>query len=387
MKNLLQILKWTLLGILSVLLVFVIWFYANYGGSGDAFADMSTKPLYPKDSLQIIATLPEPPGNVAVSKEGRIFCTYHAEGKPEIKVWELVNGKPVPFPNEKWQSDQNGKVFLDAIFNIRIDAKNRLWTLDHGQNGFKTPRLLCFDIDSRKLINQIDIPDNICGKGSYIQDMQIDTLCKKIYIADLSAFGKTPALVIVDIDTKTFKRVLEKHVSVMPEGKYKIVNKGREMKPVGPLYYFHPAFDPIALDRKNEYLYYGPMSGSWMYRVKTSDLNDSRLSETELEKKVEKYAKRGQCDGITMDDKNNIYLTDIENGSIAIIDTNRKYHTLTSHPTMRWPDGLCFGADGYIYVSDSDIPDVMMQSKKHMAENKPYYLWKFKALAGARNGQ
>ncbi len=387
MRKFIQIFKWVLLSVFTLVAILLIWFYLSYGGSGEAFPNMATKPLYPQDSLQIIATLPEPPGNVAVSKEGRIFCTYHAEGKPDIKVWELVNGQPVPFPNEQWQSSKNGDVFLDAIFNIRIDAKNRLWTLDHGQNGFKTPRLLCFDIDSRKLITQIDIPADICGKGSYIQDMQIDTLCKKIYIADLSAFGKTPALVIVDIDTKHCRRVLEKHFSVMPERKYKVVNKGREMKPAGPLFFFHPGFDPIALDRKNEYLYYGPMSGSWIYRIKISEVNNTGLSASELESKVEKYAKRGQCDGITMDNNNNIYLTDIENGSIAVIDNNKKYYTLVSHPKMRWPDGLCFGADGYVYVSDSDIPDVMMQSKSHMAKNKPYYLWKFKALSDARNGQ
>jgi hypothetical protein len=386
MKKFWRIAKWVLISISVLLLVFFTWFYIRYGGSGQPFADKATAPLWPGDSLHIVATLPEPPGNIAVSKTGRIFCTYHAEGRPKVKVWELVNGKPIPFPNLLWQSDANGKVYLDAIFNIRIDAQDRLWTLDHGQNGFLQPRLLCFDINTRQVLRQIDLPREIAGIGSYVQDMQVDTACQKIYIADLSAFGKTPALIVVDIATGRCRRLLQNDPSVMA-GDYKVVNKGRAMRPAGPLYHFHPAVDPIALDRKNEYLYYGAMSSEWMYRIKLRYLNDSTLSAQQLSGKVERYARRGQCDGISMDDAGNIYITDIENGSIAVLDSARKYYTLVAHQQMRWPDGLSFGPDGYVYVADSNIPDVMLRSKNHIRESGPYYLFKFKALALAAAGQ
>jgi Major royal jelly protein len=386
-KKIFKTLKWLVISLVAILSLFLSWFYIRYGGSGKPFPNMATQPRWRADSLQIVATLPEPPGNIAVSKEGRIFCTYHAESRPDVKVWELVDGKTIPFPNLQWQSSANGKVYLDAIFNIRIDAQNRLWTLDHGQNGFKTPRLLCFDINTRNLITQIDIPADAAGIGSYIQDMQIDTACSKIYIADLSALGKSPAIVIVDIATKQCRRVLENHPSVLPEGKFSVVNKGREMKPAGPLYFFHPAIDPIALDRKNEYLYYGPMSGSQLYRVKIADLNNTALSSAELATKPEAWARRGQCDGITMDNEDNIYLTDIENGGISVIDANKQYFTLVKHPAMRWPDGMSFGPDGYIYVADSDIPDIMMKSKTHIRKKAPYYIWRFKELITAKAGQ
>jgi Major royal jelly protein len=379
-------LKWTTIMLLVLIVVVLSWLYINYGGKGEPFPSMATQTLWPNDSLKIVATLPEPPGNLAVSKKGRIFCTYHAEGRPETKVWELVDGKPQPFPNEQWQSDKNGDVFLGDIFNIRIDAKDRLWTVDHGFHGIKTPRLLCFDINTRELVEQIDLLKNVCGTGSYIQDMQIDSACAKIYIADLAAFGKNPAIVVVDVATKKARRLLENHESVLP-GDFKVVNKGRTMAPIGPFFHFHPAVDPIALDKQNVWLYYGPMSGDTMYRIRASDLNNESLSAKELGKRVEFYAKKSQCDGITMDRAGNIYLTSIEDGAINVIGTDRKQYTLVTHEKMRWPDGMSFGPDGYVYVADSDIPDMMMKSKSHMKENAPYYIFKFKGLANGVAGQ
>jgi hypothetical protein len=376
-----------LLGLSLLLSLFLLWFYLRYGGSGEPFPDKSTAARWPSDSLHWVATLPEAPGNLAVSREGRIFATFHAEGRPEVKVWELVNGQPQPFPDASWQQSAHGTPFLDAIFNLRIDAKNRLWTLDHGQNGFKTPRLLCFDIQSRQLLRQIDLPSDIAGIGSYVQDMQIDTACQTIYIADLSAFGQRPALILVDLNSGRCRRVLENHVSVQPEGRYKVVNKGREMRPAGSLYHFHPALDPIGLDYRNEYLYFGPMSGSKMYRVRTADLKNEQLSPEALAARVEVFGERGQCDGITLDSAGNLYISDIENGAIALMDPAGQYSTLLSHPQLRWPDGMSYGPDGYIYLTDSDIPDVMMRSKAHMKSQAPYHLWKFKALAPGRVGQ
>lgn len=386
MKVIKKIALLAFIAIAGLIFTLLSWLYIEYGGSGEAFTSLATKPLWPQDSLKIVATLPEPPGNLAVSKTGRIFCTYHAEGRPEIKVWELVDGKPQPFPSEQWQSEKNGSVFLGDIFNIRIDSKDRLWTVDHGFHGIKMPRLLCFDINTRELVYQIDIPKEICGVGSYIQDMQIDSACQKIYIADLAAFGKNPALVVVDVATKKARRLLENHPSVV-SGNYKVVNKGRTMAPIGPFFHFHPAVDPIALDKQNVWLYYGPMSGDTMYRIRASDLNNETLSQEELGKRVETYAKKSQCDGITMDRAGNIYLTSIEDGAINVIGTDRKQYTLVKHDKMRWPDGLSFGPDGYVYVADSDIPDVMMKSKNHMKENAPYYLFKFRGLERGVAGQ
>jgi hypothetical protein len=47
---------------------------------------------------------------------------------------------------------------------------------------------------------------------------------------------------------------------------------------------------------------------------------------------------------------------------------------------------MSFGPDGYIYVTDSDIPDMMMKSKSHIKQSGPYHIWRFKALAVGKAG-
>ena len=47
--------------------------------------------------------------------------------------------------------------------------------------------------------------------------------------------------------------VLDRHPSIVAED-YKIDAQGRDMDLLGGLYRMHPAFDPIALDRRNEWL-------------------------------------------------------------------------------------------------------------------------------------
>ena len=377
---------WTATFCIVILIFLTAAFYWRYGGSGKPFPAMATAPLLGADKLEIVAKLDEPPGNLAVSETGRIFFTYHAESRPDIKVMELVDGKPVPYPNLEFQSErEGGKPYFDQIFNVRIDRQNRLWTLDHGFHGLRQPRLLAFDLNTNQLVHQFDFPSEIAGWGSYIQDMQIDSKGEKIYIADIGVMAKKPAIIIYDTRAKTARRVLERDASVT-EQDWEINSEGRKMYPLFGLFWMHPALDPIALDKRDDRLYFGAMASDTLYRAKTSDLNDAALDQTNLSKRVEVYAKKSQCDGLTVDAEDNIYVTSVEDGAINIIGQDRQQKTLIKSPQIRWADGLSFDANGYVYISDSDIPDVMMKSKAHIKQSAPFYIFRFqtgkKGVAG-----
>lgn len=363
--------------LLAIILLMAITVYLRYGGKGRPFPDLSTMPIMPSSVVEIVARLDEPPGNLSVSDKGRVFFTYHAESRPDVKVLELIDGKPVPYPNLEFQSKRpDGKPYFDQVFSVRIDLQNRLWTLDHGFHGLRQPRLLAFDLTSNQLIHDYKFPTRIAGIGSYIQDMQVDSRGEKIYISDLGVLSKKPALIIYDTRTKDARRLLERHPALM-EQDYEIKSKGRKMYPLGGLFWMHPAFDPIALDKKDEWLYFGPMSGDTLFRAKVSDLNDVTLPPYELSRRVETYAKKSQCDGLTIDVEGNIYVTSIEDGAINIIGRDRKQRTLVRNPLFRWPDGLSYGPGGYIYIADSDIPDIMLQSKQHIKASSPFYIFRF----------
>jgi sugar lactone lactonase YvrE len=366
--------------------LFVIWFKFRYGGPVIPFPDLTTAPLLPASRLEVVATLDEAPGNIAVSPEGRVFFNFHPEGRPDLKVVELVNGRPQAFPNYEFQQKRGGgKPYFDCVFSVRIDRQNRLWTLDHGFHGLRQPRLLAFDLTSGQMVHQFDFPSNIAGLGSYVQDMQIDPEGKKVYIADIGVMAQKPAIIVYDVEKKKARRLLERDGSVM-DSPYLINAKGKWMILLGGMYYMHPALDSIGLDRAGEWLYFGAMSSENMHRVRTADLNDESLSPQALKERVGRFGPKVQSDGLTLDNDGNVYITDVEHGAISILGKNGQLMTLLRDDRIRWPDGLSYGPENYIYITDSDIPDIMMKTKSHIRKNAPYYIFRFKSDHGGVPG-
>ena len=360
--------KFTLLLILA-LAGFVVWFKTTYGGPVTPFPDRSTPPLLPASAVETVAELPEAPGNVAVSAEGRVFFNFHPEGRPALKVVEWVDGKAVPFPPS-----------FDPYFapySLRIDRQNRLWTLDWAFHGIQPVRLLTFDLATKKLVHRWDLPRDVAGFGSYVQDFQVSPDGKHVFLADTGVMSRTPALIVYDVEKNLGRRVLERDPSVL-DHPFLIDAEGTKMLFLGGLFAMHPALDSIGLDDTGEWLYYGPMSGERLFRVRTKDLLDETLSPSQLSARVEDYGPKVQSDGISLDTAGNVYLTDVEHGAISILGPDRQLRTLVRDPRWRWPDGLSFGPEDWLYVSDSALPDILLKSRSHMKMAAPYFIWRFR---------
>jgi hypothetical protein len=342
----------------------------RYGGPVVSFPPRTTIPLPPPSAVEKVAELPEAPGNIAVSAEGRVFFNFHPEARPVLSVVEWVNGKAAPFPNATFD-------LYDFVFSVRIDRQGRLWTLGTGFHGLRPPRLLAFDLASRKLVQRWDVPRDVAGLGSYVQDFQVSPDGKTVFLADIGVLNKKPALLVYDVERMKGRRLLERDRSVT-DRPYLINAQGKEMLLLGGLYPMHPALDSIGLDEAGEWLYYGPMSHETLFRVKTRDLLDVSLSPADLSSRVEAFGSKPQTDGISLDRAGNVYLTDVEHGAIAILNPDRELKTLVKHPKWRWPDGLSFGPEDWLYVTDSAIPDIMMRSRSHMRRAAPYFIWRFR---------
>lgn len=369
-----------LLVVTGLLLLVALILRLRYGGGGK-FADRSTADQAGNASLELVATLSEPPGNIAVSAKGRVFITVHPESKPEgAKVVEIVQGNPVAFPDAKAQQ------LFHAPQGIRIDRQNRLWTIDHADNGLGQPRLLAFSVDTGLLLHRYDFPRAIAPRLSYLQDLVVAPDGRFVFIADVNFFGKMPALVVYDTQTRTARRVLERDASLSPQD-YIIQAYNGPMTRVAGLIAMKPGADSITIDQRGEWVYFGAMVHEALFRIRAADLTNDALDQAALSAKVERYADKILSDGISIDSAGNIYLTDVEHNGVAVIDTDRRLKTYVRDKRIRWADGLSFAADGWLYLADSAIPDIVLESRAHVASRAPYHLFRFKPIAAAIAGQ
>ncbi|HUI27227.1 MAG TPA: L-dopachrome tautomerase-related protein [Candidatus Kryptonia bacterium] len=370
--------------IVAALLVLVIAVRVFFGG-GRRLEDRTTAPVLPASTLETVVNLDYPPGNIAVSKTGRIFFTLHPDGRPPAKVLELIDGKPVPYPDEAFQRPLPGTPHFQSILSVRIDRQDRLWTLDYADYGQGQPRLLAFDLATNKLVQEYDFPSNVAGFLSMLNDLQIDPAGEKIYIAETSPIKQTPALIVYDTVKKSSRRLLEGHPSVAA-GPFITQAPGRDMIIYG-IYALRIGVDSIALDKRGEWLYYGSVNGDRMYRIATKDLNDESLGPAALAAKVQDFAAKTLSDGLTMDVADNIYLSDMEHSAILTLGPDRKLTTLLKDPRLRWPDGFSFAPDGWLYVTCSSLQHVLFVSTAHMRANAPYQIFRFKPGTAGVPGQ
>ena len=140
--------------------------------------------------------------------------------------------------------------------------------------------------------------------------------------------------------------------------------------------------DGITADQNFEWLYYGPLNGTKLYRVKIADLLNENLPENQLIKEIETYSEKPNNGGLSIDEKGNIYLTAMESSSIAVIlAKDRTVHPLFKDQKLSWPDGVSYNEnDGYMYVSAAQVHLGAAFNHGKNKSRAPYYIFRFKPL-------
>ncbi|MFW2387599.1 MAG: SMP-30/gluconolactonase/LRE family protein [Polyangiales bacterium] len=373
---LLRLLVWLLILLALVAIVLNV----RHGG-GEPYPDLSAAPLFDEDALEVVVTSPEPIGNVAVSAEGRVFYTIHPESRPSgAKLIEWVNGEPRPYPSEEAQT------LFETPLGVVVDRQNRLWTVDHGNHGTGEAKLLAFDLGTGGVVHEHVFDSTIAQLGSFLQDLQVDSTGRYVFIADVSFWRKNAGLVVYDVEEGTARRVLNSDPSVSAQS-WLIRNPTKDMAFFGGLVVLKPGVDGIAISRDDAWVYYGAMAHDTMYRVEVADLLDDTLSEGALAARVEALGKKPLNDGLSTDRADNLLITDVEHGAVMRMNTKGELSTLIRSDRIRWADALSFGPEGWLYVADSAIPTQMLQSKAHMKENAPYFIFRFKPGIPGAPGQ
>lgn len=362
--------------LLGLVVAFAVFVRVRYGG-GDPFPDRSRQAERPFSDLEVVAELDHPPGNVAVGADGRVFITFHPDAGPPTKVAELIDGRPRPYPSAAWQRDRGDEPFFHSPLSLRIDRQGRLWVLDHAEHGTGIPRIVAFDPSTNELVHEHRFDSSIAPLGSHLNDFQVSADGERIYIAEASIFGLSPAIIVYDVARERARRVLEEHVSVMPDD-HVITVEGEPQVKLG-IFSIKPGVDSIALDRRGEWLYYAAVTSNHFWRVRARDLDDPSLSASELADRVERLGPKTVSDGITIDDADTIYVSDPEHSAVHTFDREGRIRTLFRDRRLRWPDGFSFGPDGFVYSTCSSLQHVILESDATIASHRPYSVFRFQS--------
>ena len=191
--------------------------------------------------------------------------------------------------------------------------------------------------------------------------------------------GSKAALIVVDMKTGQERRLLEGTRSTLPENLPTVIN-GKPLAVNGKN--FLVGCDGITADKDFEWLYYAPLNGSKIYRLKLDDILNKSLSEVELDQKIETYSDRPNHTGHGIDMDGNLYLADIQNNAIIVIlAKDKSIQNIGNDEKLLWPDGISYNvSDGYMYVSAAQIHLYPMFNEGKNLVKAPFYIFRFKPL-------
>lgn len=356
-----------------------------------------------------------------------LFVDFLQEYNYHIKVAELTSQTTFSaFPSEEYQNH------IISCLSVRIDSKNRLWILDYAQHGIRgNPKLIAFKLDetltnpdhsapnaavpdSQKAtphdvkVIEYSFPKAVAGFGSMLNDFVIDPSGAFVYIVDTSIIATTPALLVYSVQHNNSARMLSAHESMFGESLFLNVF-GKYLIRFGPFGLKINA-DSLALDRKGDFLYYGPLTSSKLFRISTSHIltymrlcfeRGLRTLPSSMHDNLPSFVERVNVskpvtDGLTTDALGNIWFTGVEQGAIYVgtptknpaIDPDAKEKdkgvaafstthlhmrkVVESESLLRWPDGFSFGPRGlYVSASVLHVPFARLGKVQQFA---PYHI-------------
>ncbi len=345
----------------------------------------------PEQPYEIRARLDAAPGNITVTFDGRVIISLHQFYGPAYSVAELgQDGSLKPFPNTQFndRTERTHGVRLDSVLGIRSDGEGIVWMLDNGLRSQVVPKLVGWDSEHDKLHRVIELPPPATPPDAFVNDFAIDPKRNAIYIAD-PAGGSDAALIIVDLKTNRARRVLQGHHSVIPEP-VDLIMDGQPVqikKEDGTIHRPRLGVNPITIDTKNEWVYFGPMHGMSLYRVRADDLANDQLSEVLLEGRVQRYSSKPICDGISIDQSDNIYLGDLAANAIGVITPDRKYTRLVQSKDLSWVNSFSFGPQGDLYAVVNRLHQSAVLNAGEALSKPPYFVLRVKAFDNGAPGR
>lgn len=265
-----------------------------------------------------------------------------------------------PFPT--WQMQKIGDCdALQFVKEIEIDRRGRMCVLDCGrlipfaggeaQGKICTPRILAIDLNAYffgplpqvRIVRKYNFPKSVADpNGSFLSDLVIDEPTNFIYISDI---GPDYGVIVYNYKTQTSFKLRDPSMKGDPNFPSLHIN-GVEITFKG----FNA--DGIALSpvSKNRTLFYYPLSGRDLFSVPTSALKKN----ANISSLVTKIAKKTSVsEGMTVDDRNNLYFSLDEINTLAYWNIRDKEFSPTvierNDVVLDWVDPLVIDDTGHLY--------------------------------------
>ena len=320
---------------------------------------------------------------IAVSKTGQLYANFPRWSNDYKDAVAEVgpDSSLTPFPDDRWNSwkDKDPDVAHKwvCVQSVTVDDTGALWVLDTGNPGMTgtlpgAPKLVKFDLATKKATQTIPFGADICPAKSYLNDVRIDTTRNVAYLTE-SGVG---SIVVVDLKTGHTRRLLVEDASTLVDKNVDLTINGKEVETAEKQ---KPAFnaDGIALSPDNAYLYYQPILSGKLYRIATAKLLDEKLGKEDLHNAVETVGVSFPVDGLWMAKDGYLYLSDLRTGAIQRRKVpDGKTEMVAADPRIQWPDSFAQGPDGAIYFSCSHIHQSPQYNGGKSARTEPYAIFK-----------
>ncbi|PSW16216.1 hypothetical protein C9J01_04235 [Photobacterium rosenbergii] len=324
------------------------------------------------------------PGNITVTEQGRTFLSMQPLDAPELRVVELLkDGTTKAFPNQDWaDGPEKGDVGFSSVIGIDSTPDGVVWILDMGSENAPA-QIVAWDSVNNRLFKQIEISKEVMVANSFLQDFALDTKRNLMYIADTSLgnlFGEpTPAFVVVDLETGKSRRVLESHPALLSplhdlEIDGSLMAAKREDGSVDALYL---GLNPITIDKEFEWVYFGTVNGSAIYRIPASALANNKLSDQSLAEEIEFYSEKRPSDGMIISDTGVIYVGDVEKNAIGMVRNGQYQIFAQDDKRLSWADGFSI-QNGYLYVTQNSLHLNPALNEGEEGATKPYHVLRIK---------
>jgi len=250
-----------------------------------------------------------------------------------------AKGAVAPFPDQQWNAWQPGQDPRTAFVNvdaIHLDDSGALWVIDTGSpqfGGDPLPggaKLVQIDLPTRRVASVITFTADVALPGSYIDDIRFHG-----HTAYLTDAGK-PGIVVLDLQTKTARRVLDNHSSTTAPADRTIVADGAVVRaPDGqPL---RVNADPMELSPDGQWLYYAPLEGPWS-QIETKLLDDPSIPPDTLAAAVRPWADLPPVGGTAMTSDGTLYFTDLAENALKRRTPDGAISTVVQDERMAWAD-------------------------------------------------